>query len=409
MLPHADNLPRILHLLAFDKVATGGSMRHAADALHLTQPAITYAIHALERRLGTTLLTRGRGGSFLTRGGALLARRTTRLSSQLRAAVAHATGLDPAGDEVSRMLRLITDSQLRALVAIEAAQSFRGAAQALGIAEPSLHRPARDIEHILRIMLYRRNQGGLALSPAGAELARRLLLVTAEIRAGLADIAGPGHAAEATIAIGVLPLAPKARPAQMLQSLLVAHPGLRASLLEGGYDDLVRDLRRGTIDLVFGALRAPPPFPDLAEQPMFRDPYVIVARGDHALARRVDLTPDALSSYGWVFPTPSLPRRAVLDSLLVSWGITPDIQLQTNSIGAIAAAVMASDRLSLWPRSSIEAEPHFAALTVLDIEVPQTNRVVGLTHRQDWLPTRAQADFLERFLACGGGDNAALG
>jgi LysR family transcriptional regulator of gallate degradation len=382
MLPHADNLPRILHLLAFDKVATGGSMRHAADALHLTQPAITYAIHALERRLGTTLLTRGRGGSFLTRGGALLARRTTRLSSQLRAAVAHATGLDPAGDEVSRMLRLITDSQLRALVAIEAAQSFRGAAQALGIAEPSLHRPARDIEHILRIMLYRRNQGGLALSPAGAELARRLLLVTAEIRAGLA---------------------------QMLQSLLVAHPGLRASLLEGGYDDLVRDLRRGTIDLVFGALRAPPPFPDLAEQPMFRDPYVIVARGDHALARRVDLTPDALSSYGWVFPTPSLPRRAVLDSLLVSWGITPDIQLQTNSIGAIAAAVMASDRLSLWPRSSIEAEPHFAALTVLDIEVPQTNRVVGLTHRQDWLPTRAQADFLERFLACGGGDNAALG
>ena len=374
-------------------------MRHAAEALRLTQPAVTYAIHALERRLGTVLLTRGRGGSYLTKNGALLARRTARVATQLRAALGHATGLEPASDDVTRHLRLLADSHLRALVAIEGAHSFRGAALALGIAEPSLHRPARDIERILRVSLYRRMPSGLGLSSVGAELARRVLLVLAEIRAGIADIAGDGCAREATITIGLLPLAPKAHLAQVIHELLIAIPSLRASLLEGAYDDLVRELRRGAIDFVFGALRAPPPFLDLAEQKMFHDPYVVVCRQGHHLARRKNLTASDLAPYGWVFPTPSLPRRAVLDRILASWGLVPDIQLQTNSTGAIAASVIASDRLSLWPRSSIEPDPHSATLHVLDIEVPQAVRIVGLTHRDDWLPTMAQAEFLAKFEA----------
>lgn len=393
-----ETLPRILHLLAFDTVATGGSMRHAANALHLTQPAITYAIHALERRLGTVLLTRGRGGSFLTQAGALFAKRAARSAAQLRAAISAATGLDPDGEAVSRHLRQLTDSQLRALVAIDAAQSFRAAAGALGIAEPSLHRPARDIELMLKVNLYRRTPAGLGLSPTGAELARRFLLVMAEIRAGIADVAGSAEAAEARIGIGVLPLAPKTQLIEVVESLLTTHPALRASVIEGSYDDLVRELRSGAIDVVFGALRAPSPFADLAERPILDDPYVVVCRQGHALVGRKGLKPVDIAGFGWVFPTPSLPRRKVLDGILAAWGIVPKVQLETNSIGAIAASVMVSDRLSLWPRSSVEAEPHFAALSVLDIVTPQAKRLVGLTHREDWLPTAIQTTFLARFV-----------
>eukprot|EP01037_Dinobryon_pediforme_P010980 gene10980-11061_t len=392
--------PRLIHLLAFDAVASLGSMRQAAEALNLTQPAITYGIHALERRLGIVLLTRGRG-SFLTPAGSIFARRVTRVIAQLRNALALVTGHQPADEPITRLLRQLTDLHLRVLVAIEEQHSFRRAAQKLGVAEPSLHRPAREIEQVLGVPLYRRTQDGSRLSPEGAEFARRMLLVLAEIRAAIEDA---GAAGQGDVAIGVLPLAPKDRLAAATQALLQFHPHSRISVLEASYDELVRDLRRGAIDLLFGALRAPPPFDDLAERRMFEDPYVLVARRGHSLAGKPALAPADVAPFGWVFPTPSLPRRAVLDMILANWGIEPDLQLQTNSVGLITASILASDRLGLWPRSIIAAEPHFGGLAVLDIAPPQPARVVGLTHRSDWLPTFVQSAFLAKFLEGVSGD-----
>src|ERR687883_577154 len=49
-------------LLTFREVARRGSFSRAADALALTQPAVSQQVAALEREVGTPLLRRGRGG-----------------------------------------------------------------------------------------------------------------------------------------------------------------------------------------------------------------------------------------------------------------------------------------------------------------------------------------------------------
>ena len=50
-------------LRAFVEVADAGHFGHAAEHLHLTQPALTQRIQALERELGLQLLERNaRGG-----------------------------------------------------------------------------------------------------------------------------------------------------------------------------------------------------------------------------------------------------------------------------------------------------------------------------------------------------------
>src|SRR5213596_2854463 len=59
-------------LLTFREVARQGSFSRAADALALTQPAVSQQVGALERELGARLLTRGRGGTTVTPAGALL-------------------------------------------------------------------------------------------------------------------------------------------------------------------------------------------------------------------------------------------------------------------------------------------------------------------------------------------------
>lgn len=60
-------------LQAFTAVAAHGSVRRAAEALHLTQPALSMALAELERQLDTPLFDRERGRLYLsTRGRELL-------------------------------------------------------------------------------------------------------------------------------------------------------------------------------------------------------------------------------------------------------------------------------------------------------------------------------------------------
>jgi DNA-binding transcriptional LysR family regulator len=59
-------------LLTFREVAHHGSFSRAADALALTQPAVSQQVAALERQLGTRLLDRGPGGPVPTEAGTLL-------------------------------------------------------------------------------------------------------------------------------------------------------------------------------------------------------------------------------------------------------------------------------------------------------------------------------------------------
>jgi DNA-binding transcriptional LysR family regulator len=59
-------------VLTFREVARLGSFSRAADALALTQPAVSQQVSALERQAGVRLLERGPGGLSLTDAGALL-------------------------------------------------------------------------------------------------------------------------------------------------------------------------------------------------------------------------------------------------------------------------------------------------------------------------------------------------
>ncbi len=84
-------------VLTFREVARLGSFSRAAEALALTQPAVSQQVAALERQAGVRLLERGPGGLSLTEAGALLlehadvmADRLGLAEAQLREAAAHA-------------------------------------------------------------------------------------------------------------------------------------------------------------------------------------------------------------------------------------------------------------------------------------------------------------------------------
>ena len=73
-------------LLTFREVAGHGSFSRAAEALALTQPAVSQQIAALERQIGAPLIVRGPGGLTLTDAGALLLRHADVVADRLQVA-----------------------------------------------------------------------------------------------------------------------------------------------------------------------------------------------------------------------------------------------------------------------------------------------------------------------------------
>jgi DNA-binding transcriptional LysR family regulator len=90
-------------VLTFREVARLGSFSRAAEALSLTQPAVSQQVAALERQAGAQLLERGPGGLTLTPAGALLLEHADVVADRLRLASGQLAEL--AGD-AGRRLRI---------------------------------------------------------------------------------------------------------------------------------------------------------------------------------------------------------------------------------------------------------------------------------------------------------------
>jgi LysR family transcriptional regulator of gallate degradation len=385
-------IPNFRRLLAFDAAAQANSLSRAAQMLRLSQPALTHSIAQLEAGLGERLFDRSPEGAFLNEAGRVFHRRSTRFFEQISRARAIAGGRGAGAATVDLQISKLATAQVRGLLAIWRAGSFRAAARDLGIAAPSLQRPARDLEQIVGVPLYRRSALGLTVNDTGAELARRLALAVGEIRSGTEEI-GAASEARASLRVGVLALAPRVLLASAAGAVLTEGGLQRIEVVEGPYAQIARDLNDGALDLVFGALRAPPPFADLIEEPLFEDPYAIACRHGHPLTKLSAAPPSALARFDWLHPTAGLPRRDVLDQLTAAWGLSAKVQFETTCLTTITSLLASSDRLSILSRWHIDLDGRLARVN--HPPIPHARRDVGLTFRRNWLPTPFQAQFME--------------
>jgi DNA-binding transcriptional LysR family regulator len=126
-------------LLTFREVARRGSFSRAAEALSLTQPAVSQQVSALEREIGTALLHRGPGGLSLTETGELLLGHADALSDRLQVADAQVAELTAARDA-----RLVVGAYASALATVVPAAIARWRAEAPDVTVEALEVSAAD-------------------------------------------------------------------------------------------------------------------------------------------------------------------------------------------------------------------------------------------------------------------------
>ncbi len=392
------DVPPLRQLRGFEAVARLKSFSSAAREVNLSQPALTQSVHALEVRFATQLFERRHSGCFVTEPGAILFPRVQRFFDHIRAALSELTlaSASTGRQNVDVILNKLTRPQFRGLIAISENPSMVAAARWLGISEPSLHRSARQLERELRRSLLQRTARGVTTTLQGSELARRFQVARREIEYGLEEIEAARGVIVSRIAVGNIPHSATGILSNAIQKLLATYPDTRVQVVDDHYDALLSDLRAGKLDVLFGVLRRPAWAIDTNEEYLFANPYTVVARRDHPLAKYRRLTLRDLAGYDWVLPDRGTPRREAFEQLFAKSRFSPRVSIETTSPALYRSILASSDRISLFSQLETEqADLQIHPLTKLLYNSNVLSRADGVATRTDWQPTRVHREFLE--------------
>jgi DNA-binding transcriptional LysR family regulator len=376
------------HLKLFESIARLRSVRRASEECHLSQPAVTQALAKLEEQIGSVLLERRPSGTYPNEFGEIFYRRIQRLFAQIERALVE-LGVPDDPMPIAQIASRVTRSQIRSLAAIVENGSFAQAARALEMTQTSLQRAARDLERNLRTPLYAQTAFGVVATPAGAEFARKLRLAMRELDSAVDELDAARGNLGGEIVIGAMLFAGTRLLASVVNEFALNYPKASIRVGSGNAQDMFKSLRSGDVDFVIGLLSDPAP-EGLVNLPLAQTPFVVAARHGHPLARKAKVSIGDLSRCEWIIGMPGSSRRARFDKLF-SRRNRPQSRFTVGSLPVIRLLLAENDYVTLLTSYELMHEDALTAVPFGPIEpVPS----IGLTIRDNWLPTQLQANFI---------------
>jgi LysR family transcriptional regulator of gallate degradation len=163
-------------------------------------------------------------------------------------------------------------------------------------------------------------------------------------------------------------------------------------VLSGNAEELLKYLHSGDIDLVIGLLRDPAP-ENLVNQPLAETPFIVAGRPGHPLMGCKNVSIDDLARYPWITGTPGASRRVQFERLFAGREGPPLARLATCSLPIIRLLLAKNDYLTLLTSYELLHEDH--AVTAVPFGPIEPVPSIGLTTRENWLPTQLQKNLID--------------
>jgi len=374
------------HLRAFLAVCREGSVTQAGEALRRAQSAISRSVQELEAALGVELFERNARGMLPTEFGRILRTRVERAFDELQGARHRMAELQALSGEAPRNAPVfslaVSERRLGVLVAFAERRHMGAVAQMLGVSQPAVSMALRDLEAGVGVPLFDRGVGGIALTRAGEILLLHIKRALAELRIAASEIAARRGVIEGRVSVGALPYGRPYMLPVAIARVLTRHPGLRVTTIEGRFETLATGLRSGDIDFVLGALGPAAQDGEWAREELFRESMAIIARADHSLARRADLTLRDILEVEWTLSASGTPTRKVLADSLDAMGLPqPRVAVESSDLSIIRGLLLETDMVSAGSRHLFQYELAAGDLVTLPVELPGTARPIGILSR----------------------------
>ncbi|NIZ62377.1 LysR family transcriptional regulator [Sedimentitalea sp. CY04] len=394
------SLPQIRYLYVVHEIYRHRRISAAADIVHVSQPAATQSLARVEEALGEKLFNRQPKGMLPTKVGELFEGRLARILEHLRRGESLARKKAARkSNQTSRQAfhKFCSPVQLRALIAIEKTGSFSQAATELGVSQPGVHRAIRELASLSGLPLLDQTRGGVELTAPAEVFAHQVRLAMSEFQQAIFEINEHLGRDVTRINLGSLPLSrTTVLPAAIDELLSQAGVSVQINCVDARYHALLRDLRFGDLDFLLGALRHPQPANDVVQEELFVDRLAVVVGPDHPLIKKKDVTLEDTLSFPWIAPPKETPSGAYLsDRLRIQDMPQTPVRIVSSSMGLLRGLLLRGDYISIASKRQIEIEEQHSTLVQLPIDLPESERAIGLTFRAGWAPTPVQQRFIE--------------
>jgi LysR family transcriptional regulator of gallate degradation len=386
-------LLNLAQLRAFMLVADTGSATRAAMALHRAQSAVTRSVQELEGALGAPLFDRKPSGMLLTPTGNAVVLRCRRILSELEEvsqwSAAQQTRRRGTSEGALRAY-LLNTRRLQIFVSLARHRHMPSAASAFGISQPAVSSAVRVLESGSGLLLFHRSPRGIMLTTEGETFLLHVRRVLNELRHIPDDIAALNGNIQGAVTVGALPLGRTLILPLALSKVSAEHPGVRLVTDESPYETLVAGVRAGDVDLILGALRPNDPASGLRSERLMSEDMVVIARRDHPLARQRGVTIHDLRDAQWILPRSNAPARGLFEAQFRRIKSKPPMPtVETADLAVIRGLLLTTDMLAALSAQQLHYECASGQLAVLDIELHNTQREIGLIVRAETSPSPA--------------------
>ncbi|WP_137166644.1 LysR family transcriptional regulator [Salinimonas lutimaris] len=372
------------------------NLSKAAEALFLTQSAVTQNIKKMEDSLNTRLFDRHAAGMQATVAGQAYLQRTARALQFLSDAAQSMYPVDKHARE--HFERSITVRQLSALIALTREPNYTQAARTLNLTQPTLHRTIKELEKLCDQPLFQRSFRGVDVSRRARHLRRFAGLFFAELEQAADELASFGGQHRGRLKIATLPLARTMIVPDTVLTVMKRYPHARVNITDGAYDEQLQALRHGDCDILIGALRGQTE--DITEHPLFDDTLSVVVRHGHPLANVQHLSLQQWLALKWVVPREHTPARNTFHAIFDRMGLAvPSDIIECSSLVVTRGLLMQSDRAALLPARQVSTDVAAGCLAVSPVPLFDSPRPIGYSVRANWQPTLIQQHFIDLLTA----------
>ncbi|QFZ21071.1 LysR family transcriptional regulator [Saccharothrix syringae] len=229
--------------------------------------------------------------------------------------------------------------QLRYVVAVAETNSFTRAAERCLVVQSALSHQIARLERELGARLFERTSRRVRLTPAGAAFlpAARQCLDAAERAA--AEVAAAVGEVRGRLALGTIPTVTAVDLPRALREFRGRYPHVRISLRVGGSDDLVAQVKEGTLDVAFLGLPTTARLDGVASCELLRDRLLAVVAPDHPLAGEPSVTLRRLAGEVFVDLPAGTAGRAQSDLAFAAAGLVRDVAFEVTTADFIGRLV----------------------------------------------------------------------
>jgi len=274
-------------------------------------------------------------------------------------------------------------TQLEYILAVAKHGHFAKAAAACHVTQPTLSMQLQKLEEELGVVIFDRSKKPILLTDVGRKLVEQAQAVLFEAR----KMEGIAHSSKAAgvrgeLTLGVIPtIAPYLLP-MLLPVIERKFPELKLNILELQTKRIVEDLQEDEIDV--GLLATPLKVANIHETALFYEPFSVLCRGSHPLARQKKISYASLKHEDiWLLEEGHCLRHQVLDvcSLKRDKGKTRQFRFESGNLETLKNLVDSFGGYTLLPK--LASERLGANSVTVEFERPVPAREIGLVVRRE--------------------------